>query len=156
MPRSISTTARMLGFAGLLPQLIAFLLIATRLDAALGTLLAFGYAVLIVSFLGGVWWGLAMQDGRRQPRIAAAAVGPTLIGFALMIARILGLQSNVALVLLGVVVLLTLLIDRMLVADDHAPPGWMGLRVPLSMGLGALTIMAGALAPADVALAYAS
>lgn len=156
MSRSISTTARMLGFAGLVPQLLALLLIATRIDAALGTLLAFGYAVLIVSFLGGIWWGIAMQDGRGQPRIAAIAVLPTLVGFGLMIARILGLRSDLALVMLGIVVLLTLLIDRMLVSRDRAPPGWMGLRVPLSLGLGALTILAGAIAPADVALVYSS
>ncbi|WP_375288332.1 DUF3429 domain-containing protein [Sphingomonas sp.] len=156
MSRTISTTARLLGFAGLVPQLIAVLLIATGIDAALGTLLAFGYAVLIVSFLGGIWWGIAMQDGRGQPRIAAIAVLPTLVGFALMIARILGLQSDLALVLLGIVVMLTLLIDRMLVSEDQAPPGWMGLRVPLSLGLGALTILAGVLAPVDVALVYSS
>lgn len=156
MSRSISTTARMLGFAGLLPQLFAVLLIGTRLDAGLGTLLAFGYAVLIVSFLGGVWWGLAMQDGRGQHRLAMIAVGPTLVGFGLMIARLLGLRSDLALVLLGIVVLLTLLIDRSLVAEDQAPPGWMGLRIPLSLGLGALTILAGAIAPANVALAYSS
>lgn len=156
MPRAISTTARMLGFAGLLPQLLALLLIATGIDAALGALLAFGYAVLIVSFLGGVWWGMAMRDRRQQPRIAAIAVAPTLIGFALIIARLFGLRSDAALILLGMVVLLTLLIDRMLVSDDHAPPGWMGLRVPLSIGLGALTILSGVIAPADVALAYSS
>lgn len=156
MTRSISTTARLLGFAGLMPQLVSLLLIATRIDAALGALLAFGYAMLIVSFLGGVWWGLAMQDRRRQPRIAMIAVAPTLISFALMIARMSGLRSDIALVLIGIVVLLTLLIDRMLVSGDQAPPGWMGLRVPLSVGLGALTILAGVLAPADVAVAYSS
>jgi hypothetical protein len=156
MPRSISTTARMLGFAGLLPQLIALLMIATGVDPALGALLAFGYALLIVSFLGGVWWGLSMQHGHGQPRTAAIAVMPTLIGFALMIARILGLRGDVALVMLGVVVMLTLVVDRILVAEAQAPPGWMGLRIPLSLGLGAMTVLAGVIAPVDVAIVYSS
>ena len=37
---------------------------------------------------------------------------------------------------------LTLLVDRALVRAGEAPAGWMGLRVPLSLGLGVLTILA--------------
>ena len=38
-----------------------------------------------------------------------------------------------------------LLVDRALVRAGIAPPGWMALRVPLSLGLGVLTLAAAAL-----------
>ena len=40
---------------------------------------------------------------------------------------------------------LALLVDRALVRAGIAPPGWMALRVPLSLGLGVLTLAAAAL-----------
>jgi hypothetical protein len=43
----------------------------------------------------------------------------------------------------GVALLLTLPVDRHLVATGDAPADWMRLRVPLSVGLGGLTIVAG-------------
>jgi hypothetical protein len=39
--------------------------------------------------------------------------------------------------------MLTLLVDRHLMNRGDAPPDWMRLRTPLSLGLGALTILAG-------------
>ena len=45
----------------------------------------------------------------------------------------------------GSAVALTLLVDRRLVASGDTPVGWMRLRVPLSLGLGGLTILAGVL-----------
>jgi hypothetical protein len=48
-----------------------------------------------------------------------------------------------ALVLMGSAVIMTLLIDRHLVNDRIAPVGWMTLRIPLSVGLGGLTILCG-------------
>jgi hypothetical protein len=50
------------------------------------------------------------------------------------------------LVAIGSVIALTLIVDRHIVAVGHAPTGWMRLRVPLSLGLGGLTIVAGMLA----------
>lgn len=152
----ISPVARMLGFAGLLPQLAALLLVATTLDAALGTLMALAYAVVILSFIGGIWWGFAMRRGPGSEALAVIAVVPTLIGSALVLMRIGGLPADLTLIALGCVLLLTLLVDRRLVRDGDAPPGWMGLRVPLSMGLGALTILAGIFAPPTVTLIYAN
>jgi len=49
-------------------------------------------------------------------------------------------------VAMGSAIMLTLPVDRWLVTRGAAPANWMRLRVPLSLGLGALTIAAGALA----------
>lgn len=152
----ISPTARLIGIAGLLPQLGALMLTATRVDPVLGALIALGYATLIVSFLGGIWWGFAMRAGARQPALAALAVLPTLAAFALIVARMTGFSAPWALVAIAVVLMLTLLVDRRFEAEALAPPGWMGLRAPLSIGLALLTVTTGALAPAEIMLTYSN
>ena len=71
-PRSSSALppiAHWLGLAGLLPQVAAVLLILSgdpvwRFSAAA---MAFAYAALIFSFLGGIWWGLAARDADATP-----------------------------------------------------------------------------------------
>jgi hypothetical protein len=149
----ISAAARMLGFAGLLPQLLALLLTATRIDPALGAMVALGYAMLIVSFLGGIWWGFAMA---RQPAMAVLAVIPTLAAFALVVARMAGFRADWALVAIAVVLMLTLVVDRMFLEEGVAPPGWMGLRVPLTVGLAVLTIATGVAAPEHILITYSN
>ena len=56
-------------------------------------------------------------------------------------------DPHVARLIEGVALIAALLVDRALVRLGLAPPGWMRLRVPLSLGLGALTIVAGLLGP---------
>ena len=153
----ISTAARMLGIAGLLPQLGALLLIATGVDRALGTLMAFAYAVVILSFLGGISWGFAMRSSADQARLAALTVAPTLTAFVLVIARVAaGLRADWALIAVGILLIVTLVLDRGFTDRGVTPPGWMGLRIPLSLTLGGLTILAGCLAPASVAVVYSA
>ena len=139
----IRRTAVALGFAGLLPQMAA---VAFALDRDRGTpLFALLYALLILSFLGGIWWGFAMRraDDPAQGRLALVAVVPSLVAFAILIATILFGRIDRGLVASGIALLLTLPVDRALVRSGDAPAGWMRLRVPLSVGLGALTILAG-------------
>ena len=151
----VGATARMLGFAGLLPQIAAVLLIlAGRGDARdgggmlmfFGYWLALGYGALILSFLGGMWWGFAMRRTAGQGRLVVAAVVPSLFAGA-----VLALVAGAAppflwpALALGGAILLTLPVDRHLARTGEAPVGWMRLRVPLSLGLGGLTIAAGVL-----------
>lgn len=111
----------------------------------LPVLAAFGYASLILSFLGGMWWSFAMKRVARQASLAALAVVPSLLPSILL--PLAAVTSwTVPLVLLGSTILLTLLVDRRLARSGEAPEGWMSLRVPLSIGLGGLTIVAGILA----------
>lgn len=140
----VGPVARALGFAGLLPQVAAvgWMVLGHRSDWLFATI----YALVILSFLGGMWWGFAMREVARQPLLATLAVIPSLVAVALALATAMTWGSGWVLVVTGVAILATLLVDRWLVRIGIAPDGWMALRVPLSVGLGTLTIAAGALA----------
>jgi len=154
MPR-VTATARGLGFAGLLPQVAALLLMILGLRsygdlggllALTGYWLAIGYGALILSFLGGIWWGYAMRRETGQGRLAVTAVVPSLVAFGTVIAGAWTLPqvpSPWAAITLGSAILLTLPVDRHLTSSGEAPANWMALRLPLSIGLGTLTIAAG-------------
>ena len=139
--------ALLLGYAGLLPPIVA---VAVRLiDPAKGGMmlaLALFYSALILSFLGGMWWGAvaARVTGAALTLWLAIAVVPTLVALvagAVLFASVLSAAAIVAAGLLG-----TLLIDMALVRAGHVPMWWMKLRVPLSVGLAALTLLTGLLA----------
>lgn len=141
----VARTALALGFAGLLPQMTATALLLGGIPAAAPA--AFGYALLILSFLGGIWWGFAMRrcGDPAQGRLALLAVVPSLVGLAILLFAQASDSLGWPMAAAGCAILLTLPIDRMLVRRGDAPADWMRLRVPLSVGLGALTILAGAL-----------
>lgn len=139
--------ASLLGYAGLLPPMVA---IAVRvIDPAKGGMmlaLAVLYAALILSFLGGMWWGAAAArvSGAALTLWLAVAVVPTLVALAagaVLFASVVSAAAIVAAGLLG-----SLLVDMALVRAGHVPPWWMKLRIPLSVGLAALTLLAGLLA----------
>ena len=133
-----------LGLAGLLPQLLAlFALIGGNPDARFVALAcAFAYGALILSFLGGMWWGLAAQARRRVPAwLWVAAVLPSLIALASALPWATGASwPGPSLALLGIALLGSLAVDRQLRAAGLCPPWWLWLRVPLSVGLGGMTL----------------
>lgn len=143
-PLRVTTPAILLGAAGLLPALIGMTLAAWH--HPWGAPLALAYAAGILSFLGGIWWGLAMRLAAGQARWAAIATIPSLVAVAIGVSALLLRTSAWPCVLMGSAILLTLPIDRTLTRTGVAPANWMRLRVPLSAGLGALTILAGVLA----------
>lgn len=139
--------ARVLGVAGLLPQAAAVaVLILGGPDVRFAALsLAYAYAALIFSFLGGVWWGLAAtaQDG--APRwVWIAAVAPSLLALATAWPWATGQTwPGPSLIVLGVFLAASLSVDLRLKAAGLTPQGWLALRAPLSLGLGVLTLVAG-------------
>jgi hypothetical protein len=144
---SVGETGFILGFAGLLPQVVAVAALAIGVDGAIGHAFAFAYAGLIFSFVGGAWWGLVVRRPRHQGPLLMIATVPSLIVAALLLAMISAvLPVRLALVALGGALMLTLRVDRHLVAAGDAPAGWMVLRTPLSLGLGVLTLLAGVIA----------
>lgn len=138
--------ARRLGYAGLLPQAaaVAVLVIGPAAWHFSALSLAYAYPAVILSFLGGTWWGLASARGAGTPGwVWIAAVTPSLIAVASALPWAIGAAwPGPSLVLLGLALLVSPAVDRRLVACKLAPTWWMRLRVPLSMGLGTLTILA--------------
>ncbi|MDH7973448.1 DUF3429 domain-containing protein [Sphingomonas sp. AR_OL41] len=144
-PQPLPPIACRLGYAGLLPQLaMVAVLLQGRLDERFIALsIAYAYAALILSFLGGLWWGLAARAERPPNWLWFAAVAPSLIALASAWPWAVGEPWPVpSLILLGVALIASLAVDRALVRADIAPPGWLRLRLPLSLGLGAMTLVA--------------
>lgn len=140
------TPAIVLGAAGLLPLILAlFVRLAAGADpdsplpGMIGGL-ALAYSAMILSFLGGIWWGVASAraPAAEQPRLMAIAVLPSILALLLF-----GLSADAPVAcstLLGAVIAATPLVDQMLVRKALVPRWWMNLRLPLSLALGALTI----------------
>lgn len=132
----------MLGLAGLLPfWALAIGLVFAPVAGWTAAQLAFAlstYGAVIVSFLGGIRWGLATAAERGA---AAAqyglAVVPSLLAWAA-----LALPPVPSLAALGAVALALGPLDRPLVAAGLAP-AWFGrLRLMLSIGAGAALVLA--------------
>lgn len=145
--REVPSRARLLGLAGLLPQIACLLAVylgpAQWREAALVT--AALYAALILSFLGGTWWGLAAGAPAAERRSALgwlwiAAVLPSLVALAALAPFALGYTgAEPSLMMLGGALLVALAVDGRL--SGLAPRWWLSLRVPLSIGLGVLTFL---------------
>lgn len=127
--QSIPIPARVLGGAGLIPFFAAALAAVwpgfADHDFALRALIAYG--AVILSFLGGVRWGLAIAerpDALWGP--LAVSVAPSLGGW---VALLLPAGTGLVLLALGFAVMVAL--DGRLVA---APAWYRRLRLPLSAG----------------------
>ncbi len=142
---SLSNTARALGYAGLVPQILCVGLLATGHEWRYAALAGgYAYAAAIFSFLGGVWWGQAAASGRATAGAYALAVMPSLIAVALFMPWSFGWEwPGPALLYLGALILGSPLIDRAL---GFAQSDFLRMRWHLSIGLGVLTIMLGFLA----------
>lgn len=141
---NLPVPARWLGYAGLLPQAAVVAALLTHDLEWRFTALAtgFAYAALILSFLGGLWWGLAAQASERTPKwVWPVAVIPSLVALLSALPWATGDTWPVpSMLLLGVSLIVALGVDYRLYRLGIAPAGWMTLRVPLSVGLGLLTI----------------
>ena len=137
---------RSLGFAGLLPQFacLAALWFGPEAWRYAALAIAWGYGALILSFLGGLWWGIAasrMREGERVPGwLWVAAVAPSLVALATYLPWVFGAEwPGPSLAVLGVAIIASLWVDRRIAPS--APAWWMRLRVPLSLGLGGASLL---------------
>ena len=139
-----------LGLSGLLPQVAAaWVLLDGNPDWHFTALaMSYFYAAVILSFLGGLWWGLAAKADRTPPWIWFAAVIPSLIAFGSAWPWAVGYPwPGPSMIALGLSLIVALAMDWHLHRTGIAPAWWMGLRVPLSIGLGGITLMIGVLVP---------
>ena len=133
-----------LGLAGLIPFWALALARVTGLphgippaeiQAALAT-----YAATIISFLGGIRWGIAVREpaSSRNGLDYAASVVPQLLAWAA-----LALPDPARFFTLGLIVLVLGPLDRRLVSRGLAPDWFGRLRTLLSLGAGAALFLAG-------------
>lgn len=137
---------RWLGLAGLLPQLAVAAIVFSG-DTALhfsALSLGYAYAALILSFFGGLWWGLGAATARPPEWLWVAAIVPSLLALGTAVPWATGEPwPGPSMIVLGIALIAALGVDRALVSRGLAPPWWMALRVPLSLGLGLLTLAIG-------------
>jgi hypothetical protein len=142
----LSPAARVLGYAGLLPQIFCVAVVLAGHEWRYAALAGgYAYAAAIFSFLGGVWWGQALASGRATTGAYLLAVLPSLLAVALFLPWSFGWEwPGPALLYLGALIMLSPLVDRAL---GFAARDFLRLRWHLSLGLGMLTIAIGLLAP---------
>lgn len=140
-PASIAPAARLLGYAGLLPLIgCAAGLVLAPTQRALLLDAGFGYAALIYSFLGGLWWGQGIVQGRASAGLFGIAVVPSLLAWGLMLLQRGGWSVEQTLLALGAAILVSPLVDLTLARGTATARGWLALRVQLSTGLGLLSL----------------
>ena len=140
---SPDTTALRLAYAGLLPFLLGALLVwAVRSDVQAYVALALSaYAAVVLSFLGGIHWGLTMR--LPQPVPAGPAWGlvwgvvPALVAWPAAV-----MPPDAGLVILGLMLIVTYAVDRRLY-PAHGAAAWLTLRFRLS-AVAALSCFIGA------------
>lgn len=133
------TLATRLGHAGLLPFVAGAALVwlvRPEVNPFVAQALA-AYAALIVSFLGGIHWGLAMRADPPAPALLGWGVVPSLVAWPALLMR-----ADAALVLHGLMLLACYAVDRRLYPPQGAQ-GWLTLRFRLS-AVAALSCFIGA------------
>ncbi|MBG6077055.1 DUF3429 domain-containing protein [Polaromonas sp. CG_9.11] len=124
-----STTARALGLAGLLPFVAGAAALAMLqvpgLQAWAGTALV-AYAALIATFLGGIHWGLAMQDVPPVNVRLGWGISPSLLAWVAVL-----LPPSAGLVVLAALLVACYVVDRRLYASAGLSR-WLGLRLQLT------------------------
>ena len=140
--KALSRQPKYLGYMGLLPQLCILLYMGQSAERVwIGQAAGFGYAALIFSFLGGTWWGVGLMAPNVPRWLYIVAVLPSLIAFATYLPWIWSWESpKLSLVILGLGLLISPAVDRAVSQHLEILPGWLRLRLHLSVGLGLLTL----------------
>ncbi len=91
------------------------------------------YGAVILSFLGGVHWGLAIgsersSDRRKLPSRLILSVVPSLVGWCALLMR-----ETTGLFILAAAVAMMLWVDLRATTLGEAPPWYPKLRIPLSL-----------------------
>ena len=133
----------LLGLSGLAPQALC-LLLASDGGAYRWFALAAGctYAAIILSFLGGLWWMAGLLSGLRKGWVYGLSVMPSLIGWAALLPWCVGWRwPGPSLVVLGLTLLASPLVDLVLGRHLPLPAGWLKLRCQMADGLGFMTLL---------------
>ncbi len=118
-----------LGYLGLLPFVLGALLsLLVREDAHPYVVLALaGYAAVVISFLGGIHWGLGMRAAVPSPMPFAWSVVPALLAWVAVV-----MPAYAGLVIDGLVLIACYLVDRR-AYPAHGLSPWLTLRFRLTV-----------------------
>lgn len=137
--QTLPAWALRLGYAGLLPFVGGALLVWV-VWPDVQPLVAQGlsaYAALIISFLGGIHWGLAMRQPEPPPQLLVWGVMPSLLAWPALM-----MPAHAGLVLHGGLLVLCYAVDRQLY-PRYGAARWLTLRFRLS-AVAALSCLVGA------------
>lgn len=141
-PPPLPRIALVLGIAGLAPQVWALLATLREEDRYIGLAAGYFYAALIFSFLGGLWWGVAASRKDAPEWLYLAAVVPSLIAFATGIPWMTGTEwPGPSLGVLGLAILMSAIVDWTIFRARLIDLNLLRLRLGLSLGLGAATLL---------------
>jgi hypothetical protein len=140
-PLTPATEAWALGVAGLLPFVAASvgLWVLSPEWAGLAALALLSYAAVIVSFLGGIHWGLAMPLAKTRRGLLIWGVLPSLLAWAALL-----LNSAWGLLLMAASLLLCYIVDCQ-IYRSLGLGGWLRLRALLTL-VAVVACLAGAAA----------
>ncbi len=130
--QSFPLLAKALGYGGLIPFVVLSACEATGINlATLGIADAAGallvYAAVIISFIGAVHWGVALQiTSSKRNLLFVYSVIPVLVAWLLMF-----FSLKVSLLGLGLTIVAMLFVDRWLLSD-FVSPDYLKMRVHLS------------------------
>lgn len=149
-PGPIPVSARLLGYAGLLPFVAGSLYLAfgPLLYMQLVTTALVGYGATILSFMGAIHWGLglalpAAAGADEQAYRFGISVVPALLGWAALLLTLLSAQLPAfALLLAGFVGVY--LLDLGAIGAGLAPPWYRRLRLQLTVVVALCLGLAGA------------
>ena len=127
-PARLTSTAWRLGYAGLLPFVLGALLVwVVNAEAhPYATLALAAYAAVIVSFLGGIDWGLALRQAEPPAHLLLWGVVPSLVAWLAVM-----MPPAAGLVILGAMLVACYAVDRRLYAEQGVAH-WLMLRFRLS------------------------
>ena len=124
-----STTATVLGYTALLPFVVGAAgvwLLPSHLHALLAVVLS-SYAAVVISFLGGIHWGLAFGVGDAPGSLFAWGVIPALVAWP---AALLG--PGIGLLVQAAMLATCYGVDRAVYPRHHAAV-WLPLRLRLTV-----------------------
>jgi len=130
----VPDTARWLGYAGLVPfvlgALLLWVLVLAKADLpaqhTFAALALSAYAAVIISFLGGIHWGLAMRLSAPPASLFVWGVVPALLAWVAVV-----MPAYAGLVVHGVMLAVCYVVDRR-VYPAHGMAHWLTLRFRLS------------------------
>jgi hypothetical protein len=133
MPHRLPILAVILTVAGIIPFLLCGLgaVAANDVTSQPAVLVLIGYGAAVLSFLGGVHWGLTLateDDPAERPRLALGVV-PGLMGWGALAASLYSKAPIFGLLLLILAFILTVVVEWRGHRREWLPAGYIGMRV---------------------------